>query len=100
VRFSAEDSLPRPESKPSPAIYELAAARLGVDPERAVAVEDSEPGVQSALAAGHPAIGNLQFVPARERSQRRAELLAAGAASVVESWSEVAAVLCGVPAVP
>jgi beta-phosphoglucomutase-like phosphatase (HAD superfamily) len=99
VRFSAEDSLPRPESKPSPAVYELAAARLGVEPDRAVAVEDSVPGVQSALAAGHPVIGNLQFVPVGERSQRRAELLAAGAGVVVESWSEVAAALPGVPAV-
>jgi beta-phosphoglucomutase-like phosphatase (HAD superfamily) len=99
VRFSAEDSLPHPESKPSPAIYELAAARLGVDPDRAVAVEDSVPGVQSALAAGHPTIGNLQFVPAAERSQRRADLLAAGTDVVVESWSEVAAALPGVPAV-
>ncbi len=41
-----------PESKPDPAIYRLACARLGVAPEVAVAIEDSGPGVASARAAG------------------------------------------------
>jgi putative hydrolase of the HAD superfamily len=38
--------------KPDPEIYLLLARRLGVPPERCLAVEDSLPGVQSALAAG------------------------------------------------
>lgn len=42
--------------KPAPDIYLLAAKRLGVDPRRCVAVEDSEPGVRAALAAGMTAI--------------------------------------------
>jgi HAD superfamily hydrolase (TIGR01509 family) len=38
--------------KPAPDIYRLAAQRLGVDPERCIVLEDSEPGVRAALAAG------------------------------------------------
>ena len=38
--------------KPAPDMFLAAAQRLGADPSRCVAVEDSVPGVQSALAAG------------------------------------------------
>jgi HAD superfamily hydrolase (TIGR01509 family) len=38
--------------KPAPDIYNVALQRLGVDPARAIAVEDSAIGVQSAKAAG------------------------------------------------
>lgn len=38
--------------KPDPAIYLLATRRLGVDPQRCVALEDSPVGVQAVLAAG------------------------------------------------
>lgn len=38
--------------KPEPAIYEYAAAQLGVSPEECVVIEDSEHGVESAAAAG------------------------------------------------
>jgi beta-phosphoglucomutase len=38
--------------KPDPEIYLLAARRLGVPPETCLAVEDSLPGVRSAVAAG------------------------------------------------
>jgi beta-phosphoglucomutase-like phosphatase (HAD superfamily) len=89
MRFSAEDSLPVPTSKPDPAIYRHACRELGVSPEDAVAVEDSAPGVQSAVAAGVTTIGNLQFVPAHERTERARDLYASGAALVVSSWSEL-----------
>ncbi|HEV3000690.1 MAG TPA: HAD family phosphatase [Solirubrobacteraceae bacterium] len=91
VRFSAEDSLPVPTSKPDPAIYALAGERLGVAGDEAVAIEDSATGVRSAVAAGFPAIGLVQFVPASEREERVAALRAAGADTVVGSWSEVEA---------
>jgi HAD superfamily hydrolase (TIGR01509 family) len=45
-----------PNSKPHPDPYLLAAARLGVDPRRCIAIEDSFPGVASAVAAGTIAI--------------------------------------------
>lgn len=38
--------------KPDPALYRLAAERLGVDPKQAVAVEDSRNGMLSAKRAG------------------------------------------------
>ncbi|QDQ28932.1 HAD family phosphatase [Chitinimonas arctica] len=38
--------------KPAPDIYLLAARRLGVEPARCLVLEDSEPGVRAALAAG------------------------------------------------
>jgi HAD superfamily hydrolase (TIGR01509 family) len=38
--------------KPAPDIYNVALERLGVDPARAIAVEDSAIGVESAKAAG------------------------------------------------
>jgi sugar-phosphatase len=41
-----------PEAKPSPAVYLLAARRLGVPAEECLAVEDSDPGVEAAAAAG------------------------------------------------
>ena len=89
-RFSAEDSLPRPTSKPDPAVYRFAVERLGVPPSQAVAVEDSLPGVQSAVAAGIPTVGNLMFVPPADRDARRALFVDAGVAVVVQSWSELA----------
>jgi len=38
--------------KPDPEAYALAAARLGVEPARCLAFEDSDPGAASATAAG------------------------------------------------
>jgi HAD superfamily hydrolase (TIGR01509 family) len=51
--------------KPSPDVYLEAVRRLGADPARSVAVEDSEPGIRSAKAAGMRvvAIPNLHFPP-------------------------------------
>jgi HAD superfamily hydrolase (TIGR01509 family) len=42
--------------KPAPDVYLEAARRLGVEPARAVAIEDSGPGIASAKAAGMTAI--------------------------------------------
>jgi beta-phosphoglucomutase-like phosphatase (HAD superfamily) len=92
-RFSAEDSLPVPASKPDPAIYVFAGQELGVDPACAVAIEDSVPGVASAVAAGFTTIGNVVFVPEGEREQRVAELRAAGVTEVVAAWAELEAML-------
>lgn len=91
VRFSAEDSLPVPKSKPDPAVYEFALASLREPPERALAIEDSPAGVESAAAAGLAVAGNLAFAPADERRARAADLLSRGAFAVLDSWSELAA---------
>src|SRR4051794_41167664 len=89
-RFSAEDSLPTPTSKPDPAVYLHACAELGIAPQTGLAVEDSVPGVRSAVAAGCPTVGNLLFVSPAERAERAAALTEAGALIVVSSWQELA----------
>lgn len=92
-RFSAESSLPVPTSKPDPAVYVHAMERLGVSPQRALAVEDSVPGALSAVGAGCRTIGNVMFVPRDERTERIAALECAGVAGVISSWGELALLL-------
>jgi HAD superfamily hydrolase (TIGR01509 family) len=99
VRFSAEDSLAHPTGKPDPAVYRFALEAMDVDADAALAVEDSLPGVQSAVAAGIPTVGNLQFVQGAERAERERQLARAGACEVVSSWGEVAELLVASPAV-
>jgi HAD superfamily hydrolase (TIGR01509 family) len=88
-RFSAEDSLPVPTSKPDPAVYLHAAASLQLPVDRGLAIEDSLSGARSAIAAGIPTVGNLVFIPADERDAQEAALRAAGVAAVVASWGEL-----------
>ena len=45
------------EAKPHPEAYLRGAELLGVDPARCLAIEDSEPGIRSAVAAGAVTIG-------------------------------------------
>jgi beta-phosphoglucomutase-like phosphatase (HAD superfamily) len=87
-RFSAEDSLPEPTSKPDPAVYAHAGRELGIGPAQAVAVEDSLNGARSAVAAGFPTIGILQFVPPADRRARAEALADAGVSAVVGSWAD------------
>jgi len=71
-----------PQSKPSPAPYRLALERLrettgrNIDPRRAVAIEDSKWGLESAHGAGLRLVGVTNSYPAHEL---------AGAELVVES---------------
>jgi beta-phosphoglucomutase-like phosphatase (HAD superfamily) len=88
-RFSAESSLSVPASKPDPAVYVHAMRRLGVTPQRALAVEDSVPGALAAVDAGCRTIGNVMFVPPAERAERAAALECAGVVEVVSSWEEL-----------
>ena len=57
-----------PRGKPAPDVYVEAARRLGVDPPRCAAVEDSHSGIRSATAAGMRviAIPNPSFPPDEE----------------------------------
>jgi HAD superfamily hydrolase (TIGR01509 family) len=93
VRFSAEDSLPVPTSKPDPAVYLHACEQLGIAPEAGLAVEDSVPGALSAVRAGCPTVGNLLFVPEAERAERAAALTDAGVIATVDSWQHLAGLL-------
>jgi HAD superfamily hydrolase (TIGR01509 family) len=57
-----------PRGKPAPDVYLEAARRVGADPERSAAVEDSRSGILSARAAGMHvvAIPNMRFPPGEE----------------------------------
>lgn len=92
-RFSAEDSLPTPTSKPDPAIYTFAGARLGITTRQGLAIEDSVPGAQSAVAAGYQTVGNVLFVPPAERPARVEALRAVGVVGVLSCWRELAGLL-------
>lgn len=56
--------------KPDPEPYLTAAARLGVEPGRCVAVEDSLAGLASAEASGARVIGVQMFIPIPPRPGR------------------------------
>ena len=63
--------------KPAPDVYLEAARRLGVEPGRCAAIEDSENGIRSAKAAGMRvlAIPNPQFPPAAEALAQADDML-------------------------
>lgn len=88
-RFSAQDSLPVPTSKPDPAVYTYAGAILGVTATEAIAIEDALPGAESAVRAGFCTIGLLTFVSEAERPQRVADLQRLGVSDLASSWSEL-----------
>jgi beta-phosphoglucomutase-like phosphatase (HAD superfamily) len=96
LRFSAETSLSPPVSKPDPAVYLHAAECLGIAPEKGLAIEDSVNGARAAVAAGHPTMGLVQFVPDGERASRRRALREAGVVGCATGWTELAARLAPV----
>src|SRR5207247_1659899 len=67
--------------KPDPAIYLLTAQRLGVLPNRCVAIEDSPNGVQSARSAGMTVLG--------VRTEYTAHLHLDGVARTVDSLADL-----------
>ncbi len=74
------------EGKPDPALYLLAAARLGVKPGECVALEDSPRGVRSAKAAGMRCIA----VPEGETTIAAADAACESlltAIDVLQEWS-------------
>ncbi|KAJ3745490.1 HAD-superfamily hydrolase [Lentinula detonsa] len=87
--FSAATSLPKPTSKPDPAIYLFACEKLGAPPATCVAVEDSKSGATSAVRAGIPLIA---YVGSYETPEKRDEMAKAlkdiGAAAIMYEWVE------------
>ena len=70
-----------PPGKPNPAPYELALNRLQVKSKRAIAIEDSAAGIESAVSAGIYTIGITSSHPAED-------LLAAGAKMTVKDFND------------
>lgn len=86
--FSAVDVA---HGKPAPDLFFHAAAQMGVTPERCVVIEDSEPGVRAAVAAGMCVIG---FVGASHcRPDDAGRLAALGAAPIINDMARLLPVL-------
>jgi HAD superfamily hydrolase (TIGR01509 family) len=86
--FSAATSLPKPTSKPDPAIYLHACETLGKKPDECVAIEDSKSGTLSAVRAGIPVMGYVgSYVPEKQEEMKQ-QLLDIGAKNVMTDWKE------------
>lgn len=75
--------------KPHPDVFLHAAKDMGVDPSRALVIEDSEAGVQAGVAAGMTVVGLLAGGHVREGHAER--LRAQGARRVAADYAAVAA---------
>jgi beta-phosphoglucomutase-like phosphatase (HAD superfamily) len=71
-------------SKPDPAIYLRALERLGLRPEDCIALEDSEPGIKAAVAAG---ISIVYGVSPGEKGEGLKQVK--GVSAVISDFSEV-----------
>jgi beta-phosphoglucomutase-like phosphatase (HAD superfamily) len=86
--YSAATSLPKPTSKPDPAIYLYAMEQLGKKPEQCIAVEDSKSGATSANRAGLRVVGYVGSYEEHEREKMRKVLEDAGATTIMYNWDE------------
>lgn len=91
--FSAATSLPKPTSKPDPAIYLHALKTLGKTAEESVAVEDSKSGTLSGARAGMKVIGYVGPYADDKKAEMEKVLRDAGAVVVMQEWSEFPAAL-------
>lgn len=91
--FSAATSLPKPTSKPDPAIYLHALKTLGKTAEESVAVEDSKSGTLSGTRAGIKVIGYVGPYADDKKAEMEKVLRDAGAVVVMKDWKEFPAAL-------
>jgi len=86
--FSAATSLPKPTSKPDPAIYLHAMKVLGKTADQCVAVEDSKSGATAAYRAHIPTIGYTGSYEPEKQEKMKKVLEDAGCAIIMNDWSE------------
>jgi HAD superfamily hydrolase (TIGR01509 family) len=91
--FSAATSLPKPTSKPNPAIYIFAMEKLGVKPIECIAIEDSKSGTGAGVAAKIRVVGYVGSYEPHEQDKMRKVLSDAGADPIMSDWSEFPSVL-------
>ena len=72
--------------KPSPDVFLFAASQMGAEAGRCLVLEDSVPGVLAARAAGMQVAGFTGV--AHDKARMRERLLAAGAAGVIDDFSD------------
>ncbi|KAK3195964.1 hypothetical protein K4F52_000831 [Lecanicillium sp. MT-2017a] len=93
VVFSAATSLPKPTSKPDPAIYLHALEKLGRKAEESVAIEDSKSGTLSGTRAGIKVIGYVGPYADDKKAEMEKTLTDAGAVVIMRDWAEFPACL-------
>ena len=86
--FSAATSLPKPTSKPDPAIYLHAMKTLGKKPEECIAIEDSKSGTTSGHRAGIKVLGYTGPYSEDRKAEMKKVLEDAGAQVVMDDWKE------------
>lgn len=87
--FSANSSLPVPNPKPAPEIYEFALESLGITAGEALAVEDSLGGLMAATGAGIDTIGYLGCSNmAVHQAQLAHDMAEGGAKATMLEWTE------------
>jgi HAD superfamily hydrolase (TIGR01509 family) len=86
--FSAATSLPKPTSKPDPAIYNHALKVLGKTAEESVAVEDSKSGATAAFRAHIKTIGYTGSYEPEEQEKMTQVLKDAGCVVIMNDWTE------------
>lgn len=87
--FSAATSLAKPTSKPDPAIYLYACKVVDVQPERAVAVEDSKSGALAAIRARIPVIGYVGgYRGPAKKAEMTKTLTDLGVKIVMQDWRD------------
>ena len=86
--YSAATSLPKPTSKPDPAVYIHAMEKLGKDKSECVAVEDSKSGTLSAARAGIKVIGYVGSYEKERQDEMKEKLIAEGCQVVMYDWNE------------
>ncbi|ROW02947.1 hypothetical protein VSDG_01944 [Cytospora chrysosperma] len=91
--FSAATSLPKPTSKPDPAIYLHAMKTIGKTADECVAVEDSKSGTLSGTRAGIKVIGYVGPYADDKKAEMEKVLRDAGAVVVMQDWKEFPAML-------
>lgn len=74
VVFSAASSMPKPSSKPDPAIYLFACDKLGVKPDECLTVEDSKSGATAGMRAGIPLIGYVGIYKLEEGAEKEKQM--------------------------
>lgn len=99
--YSAASSLPKPTSKPDPAIYLHACKEIGAQPSECVAVEDSKSGATAAKNAGISLIGYVGPYDTEEETEKMTKVLKeeCGAIYIVRHWDQFFDALSKVEAV-
>ncbi|KAL3417634.1 haloacid dehalogenase-like hydrolase [Phlyctema vagabunda] len=96
--FSAATSLPKPTSKPDPAIYLHAMKTLGVTAEECVAIEDSRSGATAAFRANIKTVGYVGSYEPEAQDAMRKVLQDSGCVVIMEDWKEFPACLAKIEA--